>query len=167
MLILTIPIPPNTVPDFAQGTGAIPEGVNPAAPTDDICRLDFQFPPSVFYSIITPTGQSFTNNNPSGSEEWELFNMGNVGDVDFPLDVVPGGIWTMMVMGTDLANLNGLRFDHPVVAVNEMGDPVPLVPEPPAPIPTLNEWGLLAFASFILFISVYYLRFRKKTYFEK
>ena len=154
---------PPGVPDFAQGTGAVPQGALLANPNDDGCFASFRFSPSVVYNIITPQGLSFHNDNPSASQEWELFNMGNVGDVDFPLESVPGGIWTMMVMGLDWINLSGLRFDHPVVAVNDMGDPVPFDPiEGPSPVPTLNEWGLITLSAFVLLISVYYLRIRER-----
>lgn len=155
---------PPGIPDFAQGTGAVPQGALPADPADDGCFLGFQFPPSVNYNIISPLNQVFQNDNPSASQEWELFNIGNEGDVDFQLDSIPGGIWTMMVMGLDWVNLNGLRFDHPVLAVNENDEPVPFdEPEFEAEVPTLNQWGIIAMASILGILGLLAIRKRKVT----
>ena len=156
---------PPGVPDFAQNTLAMPQGVSPGNPFDNNCFNSFTWDPSITYNIITPLGgESFNNDNPSGNQEWELYNIGSVGLVDEPRPGdVPGGIWTMMVLGTDFSNLNGLRFDHPVVAVNEMGEPVPFDPmDEPSPVPTLNEWGLITLSVFVLLISVYYLRRQRR-----
>ena len=153
---------PPGVPDFAQGTGAVPQSATIGLPPDNGCVLGFAFDPSINYDIITPSGTTYNNPNPSGTEEWELYNIGSVGNVDVQDSNIPGGIWTMMVRGTDFSNLNGLRFDHPVVAVNEMGDPVPFDPEQTATIPTLNEWGLITLSAFVLLISVYYLRRQRR-----
>lgn len=153
---------PPGIPDFAVGTGAVPQAALLGNPNDDGCFNSFRWSPSVIYNIITPLNQSFNNDNPSASQEWELFNIGNQGDVDFPLEMVPGGIWTMMVMGLDWVNLAGLRFDHPVIAINEVGEPVPFDPEDPTrSIPTLNEWGLIAMAAILGIIGFMVIRRRK------
>ena len=130
---------PPGIPDFAQGTGAVPQGVStPTDPPDNQgCSNNFLFNPSVVYDVITPQNVSYTNLNPSGTQEWELYNIGSIDNVDVPRPGdIPGGIWTFMVRGLDFGNLSGLRFDFPVIAVNDIGDPVPFDPvEEPSAVP--------------------------------
>ncbi len=160
---------PPGVPDFAMGTGAVPQGIStPTDPPDDLnCNNGAVFHPSVVYDVITPMNQeSFTNENPSGNQEWELYNIGSVPDVDVPrAGDIPAGIWTFMVRGLDFGNLNGLRFDFPVVAVNDNGEPVPFNP-PSAPVrevPTLNEWGLIVMAGILGIVGFMVIRRRAVT----
>ena len=160
---------PPGIPDFAMGTGAVPQGVStPTDPPDDFgCTFNLLFNPSVIYDVITPLGDEiFTNENPSGTQEWELYNIGDEPDVDVPrAGDIPAGFWEFRVRGLDFGNLAGLRFDFPVVAVNESGEPVPFDPEPEPEIvrnvPTMSEWGMIAFVVAVLFVSVYYLRHRR------
>ena len=166
---------PPGIPEFATNTGAVPQGVStPTNPPDDFgCTFNLLFNPSVIYDVITPLGDEiFTNENPSGSQEWELYNIGSVPDVDVPrAGDIPAGFWEFRVRGLDFGNLAGLRFDFPVVAVNENGEPVPFDPTPEPEIvrnvPTMNEWGMLVFVAFALLVSVYYLRIRRMEYDKK
>ena len=157
---------PPGVPDFAQGTGAQPQGASPGDPQDDLCFLENQLTPSVTYDIITPLGDTYNNPNVSGNQEWELFNIGSVGLVDVPVPgEQPGGIWTMRVRGLDFQNLAGLRFDHPVLAVNESGEPVPFdpIPEPDLvrDVPTMSEWGMLLVAALLGIVGFLTIRKRR------
>lgn len=152
---------PNSVPLFALGTDAVPEGVSsPSDPLDDSCVNFFKISPSVFYSVVSPDGDAYTNPNPSGTEEWELFLITSEGGGDVDLEDIPGGFWKIEVEGLDFVNTIGYRINFPVVAININGDPVEFDP-PVEPIPTLNEWGLLSVAVIGLIISLLYLKRRK------
>ena len=161
---------PNEVPFFAVGTDAVPEGASlmPIPADNNFCFPLNERAPSPRYDFVSPLGDSYPNENPSGTEEWELFNLSTVGPpdpavYDFVVADIPGGIWEIQIDGIDLANVDSLRFDGPVVAQDEDGDPVPFDPEDPMLVPTLNEWGLIGLTTILLVMSVYYLR-RKRVY---
>ena len=65
-----------------------------------------------------------------------------------------------------MQNLNSLRLPYAVIGVDDEGNPV-FPPDMPARIPTLNQWGLISLAIISLFVSVCYLRFRKRIYVRK
>ncbi|GJM15380.1 MAG: hypothetical protein DHS20C13_07070 [Thermodesulfobacteriota bacterium] len=167
---------PNTppgIPSFAIGTEAVPQGVSvPTLPPDDNeCFNTVLRRPSITYALTSPSGQSYQNVNPSGNKEWELFNLSTLpfdpALYDIEVSELESGIWCMDISGLDMLNLNAIRFDVPVLGLDEEDDPVPFDPPDPASVPTLNEWGLISLSVFVLLISAYYLRFSKKIYVRK
>ena len=161
---------PNTpipLPEWALNTDAVTQGISsPTNPPDDSCSPAFDRHPSVIYDLIGPNGETYTNINPSGNVEWELFNIStnpfNPVLYDIHVGSIEPGLWCVKTNGNNIANLNSLRVPYAVIGVDEEGNPV-FPPEMPTRIPTLNEWGLLAFSLFALFMSVYFIR-RKRIY---
>lgn len=119
--------------DFPFSTdGALPEGIRtPGAPADDtagdIFRRGEPGSPGrvgcVRYEVIDPNGVVYRNDNPSGNLEWERFRIATVNainpnDADYGPGVaadgvtfvdtptLPGGEWTVRIVGLDLSNLN-------------------------------------------------------------
>jgi hypothetical protein len=161
---------PNTpipLPEWALNTDAITQSASiPTAPADDHgCSPLVNRPPSVTYDLVGPNGVSYTNVNPSGNIEWELFNIStlpfNPIFFDIHVDSIEPGLWCIKTNGNDMQNLNSLRVPYAVIGVDEEGNPV-FPPEMPTRIPTLNEWGLLTLSAFALLISVYYIRRQRK-----
>ncbi len=160
------PIP---LPEWALNTDAITQSASiPTNPADDHgCSPLVNRPPSVTYDLVGPNGEIHTNVNPSGNIEWELFNIStnpfNPNLYDLHVDNIEPGLWCIRTNGNDMQNLNSLRVPYAVIGVDDEGNPV-FPPDMPARIPTLNEWGLISLAIIGLFVSVCYLRFRKKIY---
>jgi len=162
---------PNTANDilfpWTVGTEVVFEGALLPSPPDDTCFHPFDRPPSVIYSLIGPQGTNIVNDNPSASQEWERFSV-TTGPLDPAVDdlsvaMLEPGLWLIKVFGLDQVNLNVIRFPFAINGEDENGEPVPFdPPEDIRPIPTLSEWGLIAFALFTLFISVYYIRRNRK-----
>jgi len=153
--------PNDVLPPWAIGTTAVFEGLStPTSPQDDACNAAVKRSPSVLYKLIDPNGVEHTNMNPSGTEEWETFSIStNPFDpllYDLEVPDIPAGVWTFKVIGLDMLNLASFRFQFALGSVNPQEGDL-------RPIPTLSEWGLLAFALFILFVSVYFIR-RKRIY---
>lgn len=101
-------LPPWAV-DGTQLEGAKGQGSPPDDTPNDVWRRS----PCVVYALVTPTGGSFGNSNPSGNQEWEHFAVTT--DPDQEADhVAPGpflepGIWELRITGLDLNNLLALR----------------------------------------------------------
>ena len=116
----------DTPPDYSNFPfpvpGASAEGIaGPGAPADDL-RLDafrrgeLDSPNRlgcVRYEVIDPLGNIYSNDNPSGTFEWEQFRIAtglavNPGDSDYQVggDYLPPGIWTVRTVGLDMSNLN-------------------------------------------------------------
>ena len=157
---------PNTpipLPLWALNTDAITQGVSsPTNPADDDgCNPIVNRPPSVIYDLVGPNGETYTNLNPSGNIEWELFNIStnpfNPRLYDIHVESIEPGLWCVKTDGNNMQNLNSLRVPYAVIGVDEEGDPV-FPPDTARRVPTLNEWGLIALSTFVLLISVYYLR---------
>jgi len=125
------PDSPNTVPAFAAGTAAVAEGAQGAGEPEDDNDLDkFRRSPSVTYTLTAPNGTVYTNLNPSGNMEWELFRIAAPAG-----QTLPAGVWRLDITGLDLSNLNFLRFPVPLIGQTGGGIPgseVPPTEEPPA-----------------------------------
>jgi len=72
-------------------------------------------PPSIYYTVTDPADHVFTNNNPSGDQEWEDFTIGpSPGDditINYPLQP---GLWQLRVRGMDAHNFNVMRANFEV-----------------------------------------------------
>jgi len=141
------PNTPNSVaslPVWAQAGNPSSEGVavgyggTTGNPPDDMSRAVFARSPSITYDVTDPSGVRYTNSNPSGNSEWELFrietdpsvkNDTSVADAAAPGAFLPGGIFQTHISGMDLSNLNSFRFEYDVLGVDSRGNPVkPLLP---------------------------------------
>ncbi len=98
-------------------------------PADDANRPAFRRSPCVWYRVYNPENIAFTNNNPSGNQEWELFRIGTssvaASTRDLLADSIPAGVYELQVNGMDLQNLNGFHLDYDLLGVDEDVDPTP------------------------------------------
>ncbi|GJM14877.1 MAG: hypothetical protein DHS20C13_02040 [Thermodesulfobacteriota bacterium] len=158
--------PDDVLPPWAIGTTAVLEGLStPTDPPDDICSPIFRRRPSVTINLFDPLGTMYTDENPSGTEEWELFSISS----DEPFDpmvndlsaaeIMPG-VWRVEIMGTDIQNLNALRLEFPILGIDPGGE-LPTDP-PPAVVPTLSQWGLVGMAGALGMFSLFFMRKRKQ-----
>jgi len=155
---------PNTpgdpfIPDWSIGTDVVFEGAAGANPDDDnnsFLPNIFVRSPSVNYLVIDPLGNQYTNTNPSGDREWELYRLDTATSdpqiADVQVSSIPAGLWEVKLIGVDMSNLNSivLPFDLRGEKVDD--------PDEPRPIPTLNEWGLITLATMGLFLSLFFIR---------
>ncbi len=128
---------PNSVPSFAVGSSARPEGeataeenipdctpgVKPSGnpPDDDFGPQGnlYRRSPHVQYEIIDPSGVNiYRNFNPSGNREWERFVISvNAGDLpDYLAQSLPAGIYKLRMTGMDMGNVNAWRFPFDLVS---------------------------------------------------
>lgn len=126
---------PNTdtsIPSFDAGAGEA-EGANDGQPPDDNTNANYLRTPSVRYEVTTPSGATFTNTNPSGNTEWELYRLdtttSNPAVTDSQPTSLPAGMYRVRLSGLDLHNTDALRFDAPLIGVDGTGRPM----IPPAP----------------------------------
>jgi SdrD B-like domain len=90
-------------------------------------------PPSIFYDVIFPDGQTFRNDNPSGNQEWEQFRIStdpfDRAQMDYHADSIPPGVYRLAIQGVDLQNLNALLLPGRALCVSPSGIPCqPLYP---------------------------------------
>ncbi|HBL28694.1 MAG TPA: hypothetical protein DD490_17805 [Acidobacteria bacterium] len=84
--------------------------------------------PAVFYQVLFPDGQVFTNSNPSGNQEWEQFRI-STDPADPPLKAdasttnIPRGTYEVRIEGVDMGNLNAVRLPADALCVTEPGGP--------------------------------------------
>lgn len=158
---------PNTpgdpfIPEWAIGTDVVFQTARPAEPNDNngsSSEFIFVRDPNIQYFVIDPLGNSYQNFNPSGDREWELFRLDTTTDnpavAEYRVDSIPPGLWEVRLVGVDMSNLNSILLPFDLRGES--------VEEPPlTEVPTLNEWGLIALALMGLFISIFYLKNRKK-----
>lgn len=120
----------STIPAFAAGSSAVPEGAQGIGdPADDVNVAFFTRSPSTYYELIPPgstAGNGFLNPNPSGDEEWERFTV-SVDNADNPdvlvTDALEKGVYEFQISGVDLFNLQSVRFDFALLCVQEDGSP--------------------------------------------
>ncbi len=136
------------IPPWAEGISDVPEGVASTTskcndtvqyiigpqgqtyatgnPYDDHGNPKFRRAPSVIYDVIDPTGNVYSNTNPSGNAEWEQFRIDT--DSNTPADyhvgeLLPAGIYHVHVTGLDISNLNAWHPVYDLVCVHEDGSP--------------------------------------------
>ena len=157
---------PNTpgdpfLPSWSIGTDVVFQTARPAVPHDNNGDSSIFFAvrdPNIQYFLISPEGDSYQNFNPSGDREWELFKLSTLTNdpavAEYMVDNIPGGLWEVRIIGLDISNLNSILL--PFDLRGEIIDP-------PEPVPTLNQWGLIALAVMGLFVSIFYLRRKRGT----
>ncbi|MEE9489751.1 MAG: hypothetical protein V3V91_04845, partial [Thermoplasmata archaeon] len=111
-----------------------PEGVSEGAPKDgptpygSCCNIN----PSIYNLVVAPSPSgfyTFTNTNPSGNTEEEMFSIGDLASDDWTVNftLLPG-LWKYKVMGMDAHNFNFLKATYEIFAC---GDDPPLPVNPP------------------------------------
>jgi hypothetical protein len=125
---------------FWATADAVPEGVaiglngSTGNPPDDLVPTSIlRRTPSVMGELRFPDGQMFTNNNPSGNQEWEQFRIStdsfDPSQMDFSTASIPAGTYELRLVGVDLGNLNALRLPSEALCVSEAFVPcIPLRP---------------------------------------
>lgn len=158
---------PNTppgIPSFADVPNTNPQTSAGSIPPDDQSLVIFLRKPNIIYELISPDGNIYMNENPSATNEWELFQLNTEPDCepnicDIQVGSIPGGIWQLRIIGADLANINFIRGFDRIIGVDEREDPIPpLGPEDPEPVPTISEWGMLLTIVFLGIAGLYYAR---------
>lgn len=115
--------PGSSLPSFITGGALVEDAKGMGQPGDDSDWPVAVFYPSVTYNLATPAGV-FQNSNPSGSEEWELFEVGRNLDADHTIDDnLDPGLYRLETQGLDTGNTIFFynRFD--MIGVNEAGEP--------------------------------------------
>lgn len=127
---------PNTTGKPAWATSAaVDEGVGGSKhdgvgnPQDDNSTNYLRVSPAVKYEILDPQGQPiYTNDNPSGTEEWEDFAVDS-NPADSPDVVSPGtlkpGMYNIHITGLDLHNYIWLGVNYPICDPNGGCPPPP------------------------------------------
>ncbi len=110
---------PNTVgkPEFASDFAVDERAGLKGTPADDYPALLYRREPPVKYEIIGPDGAVlFSNDEPSGTEEWEKFDItiGDGIDADVRTDRFTGGFHLLHIQGLDLHNLVFFRVNFDV-----------------------------------------------------
>jgi hypothetical protein len=97
-------------------------------PADDALSIFFRRSPAITYVIEDPNGNVYSNDNPSGNQEWEQFRIDS--DAGTPADyhvngLLPTGIYHIHLAGLDITNLNAwyLLGNTTSVCVHEDGTP--------------------------------------------
>jgi hypothetical protein len=113
---------PNTPPPEGVNLGAPADGPTPYGPCANV-------PPSIYNVVEDPDSHIFTNFNPSGNTEKEMFSIGNLADDDHTVGfTLSPGLWTYRVHGMDAHNFNFLKTTFELFA---HGDDPPLPVNPP------------------------------------
>jgi hypothetical protein len=97
-------------------------------PNDDNSTNYFRVSPSVTYEILDPLGQPiYTNNDPSGTEEWEKYTISvNLADnPDFPAsETLKAGMYNIHIKGLDLHNAIWVGVNYPICPTGNCPPPV-------------------------------------------
>jgi hypothetical protein len=121
---------PTWATSFAVDEG-IGGGNGAGKPNDDIVSNIYRVSPSVTYEILDPHGQPvFTNDNPSGTEEWEKYEV-SVSQSDNPDVLASGaltpGMYNIHIKGLDLFNSVWIGVNYPLCDPNGGCPPPPWV----------------------------------------
>ncbi len=128
-------LPPWADPDVvnyegvASGMNCQGGGRTTGNPPDDHPNPAFRRSPSVWYQVLDPNGNVYSNHDPSGNLEWEVFRIGtaNVAAAarDAMADSLPSGIYQVRINGLDIQNVSGWRFYFDALGVDADGNPTP------------------------------------------
>ena len=117
--------PNDILPPWAIGTNPLYEGVNPGVPQDDFNHIINRRSPPVRYEIIDPVGRVYTNENPSGTQEWELFRIDTApydpAIMDHHAESLPAGIYTLIIEGLDVHNFGVWKFFNDLIGSDVKG----------------------------------------------
>jgi hypothetical protein len=121
------------LPPWSAGTTAVAErAVTTASPCDDNRNALLRRSPSIRYLLKGPDNAIYTNDNPSGSQEWERFSASLLGGVPMVHDLaaahLPDGIYEAVISGMDLNNMNAWRSTFKFIGVCDTGGACAPVP---------------------------------------
>jgi len=121
---------PNTSgkPEFASDFAVEERAGLKGAPPDDYSSLLYRRDPPVKYEILGPDGgMLFANDEPSGTEEWEKFDISisDDSDADIKTDKFSGGFHIFHIQGLDLHNLVFFRVNFDVCDAEDGCGPQP------------------------------------------
>ncbi len=130
------PNTPNTDPD---GPGpAWAEAMRPGAPPDGTGGIGpcCHIAPAVYHTITDPDGYIYTNDNPSGNLEWEMYIIsdGPGADVQVPYEL-SAGLWLYEIVGLDAHNTYFIDLAQELFSSTE---PPLTVSPPPIVLPDNN-----------------------------
>lgn len=126
---------PNTEgkPSWASADAVAERAGGGGSPADDAQYTVYRREPPVQYQIIDPAGDPvYTNDEPSGTEEWEKFVVSTDPEVaaDLSADSILPGLYTWRVIGLDIHNTVWIRTDYEICPPEGCGPPVcPPCPE--------------------------------------
>ncbi|MCK4455779.1 MAG: hypothetical protein KAU99_05470, partial [Thermoplasmata archaeon] len=107
-----------------------PEGESPGLPEDDNESAKYRRSPDIYVVVTDPEGHIYTNNNPSGNAEWELFSIGNLTNDDYFVGYpLSPGLWEYKVKGMDAHNANFLKATYEIFVCGST-PPLPVNPLP-------------------------------------
>lgn len=123
-------------PAFVNNTTQVaPEGIaagssgGTGSPNDDNPKYSVnRREPEVTYSVTAPNNQVWTDDNPSGNREWEIFLVSTIqdapqADVHVNGNSIPDGIYKVTLNGMDMNNTNAWFFAYGICAVDLNGNP--------------------------------------------
>lgn len=126
------PLTPGQLPEWADPSITVPQGTHAKGiPNDDFRTAAYRREPSVRYQIINPFGVPvYTNQRPSGSEEWKRFVISSdpATPAHYHVDKIGPGFYTWHIQGLDLHNFVWIRTNYMIAPICEDG---PCTPPPP------------------------------------
>jgi hypothetical protein len=90
------------------------------APADDAAYVGYRRDPPVRFELIDPLGQPiYTNEEPSGTEEWENYIMSTDPNVmaDMAVSEIKEGFYTLHIQGLDVHNLVFIRLNYEILPI--------------------------------------------------
>jgi hypothetical protein len=115
------------IPPWADPTYANPEGAwERGAPADNYWAPLTRVGVPVWYELIDPEGVPiYTNDEPSGTEEWEHYTIStNPGEQpDLQVEEIKPGYYTLQIEGLDFHNLVFLRTNYEICPPDDCGPP--------------------------------------------
>jgi len=128
----TVGIPPFADPSVTNPQGEAGMGI----PADDFALALYRRSPAVIYKIIGPNNDPiFTNDNPSGTEEWEEYVVSTdpAMNPDLLVNEIKPGSYKLLVEGLDLFNTVWFRINYDIT--DQPPDECPVCPVCPDPVP--------------------------------
>ena len=120
------------IPYWADPTITVPQGTHARGiPMDDGKTAYYVRQPPVQYQIVNPFGVPvYTNQQPSGSEEWKRFVISSdpATPAHYYVDKIGPGFYTWHIQGLDAHNFVWIRTNYMIAPICEDG---PCTPPPP------------------------------------
>ena len=113
-------------PPFIHSSETHAEGARNGSPPDDnAASYSGLIAPSVNFNVVSPSGWTAVNLDPSGDKEWEKFSMGlaGVSNVDVTVPEIPSGFYSLNFNGLDASNNVFVFADYEIYPVDVCDDP--------------------------------------------
>lgn len=119
------PLTPQQLPEWADPSITVSQGTHAKGiPNDDINHVVLRREPIVQYEIINPAGVPiYTNQQPSGSEEWKRYVISTdpATPAHYYVDRLGPGFYTWYIKGLDLHNFVWIRTNYMIAPICEDG----------------------------------------------